>query len=142
MGFSVEMSKTIAEVQQDVRVYSDKIGKALTAALFKAGSLVKNTAQRSFKERGAQSVSGEPPRNQTFRYRNSITVSREIDENGNPAVYVGTNVRGDNGENYPLQLEFGTSKQWPHPVLTPALKENQAVINGLLKEALGNAASD
>lgn len=127
-----DIQEQIAKSIEDFRRYNVRVETKLDAALLKSGLRVERTAKELFKGRDDASVSGEPPRVDTGRYRASISHRLEK-ENGSAAVYVGSNVE------YASDLEYGTSKTWPHPLLGPALelndRQNQEDIVNAIKDA-------
>ena len=117
---------------QDFREYNIRAESAIEKALLKCGQRVERTAKELFKGRDDSSVKGEPPRVDTGRYRASITHSLEKEGN-ETVVYVGSNVE------YAYDLEFGTSRTWPHPLLGPAGEMNDAQNDEEIAEALRGA---
>jgi HK97 gp10 family phage protein len=65
----------------------------------------------------------------------SIT-HRLVKEKGESVAEVGTNVK------YGFWLEFGTSKMYPHPFMTPAFEANKESIKEYIAKAVQKAADD
>lgn len=123
------------ELANDFRSFGQKARTKLARAVESASILVERDAKKLFKGRGDASVSGEPPRVDTGRLRASITHRISSDSE---SVYgeIGTNVE------YAAGLEFGTSRTWPHPFMTPALSMNEKKITEILAEAVSEAVEN
>jgi HK97 gp10 family phage protein len=128
------VNKEIARVISDLGKYDKRvltgIKKAITVGVIK----IEADAKRLFKGRDDASVPGEPPRVDTGRARASIT--HEVEDDGNMIEgYAGTNVE------YGPDLEFGTSRTWKHPFMTPAYNANIAGINENIAKAVKEAGN-
>ena len=121
-----------ADALKMFREYSVKAKTTVEQTLVKSGLLVSATSKRLFRPRNVASEYNAPPRVDTGRLRASIA-SRLIRENTVAFVEIGTNVE------YAADLEFGSSKNMPHPFLSPALEEHRAEIMANLAEDFKNA---
>jgi phage gpG-like protein len=120
---------------QIFREFSAQAESKSEKALLRAALQVENTSKLLMRNRTDVSEDGLPPRVDTGRLRASIT-HRLIKENDTKMIAeVGTNVE------YATDLEYGTSKRFKHPFLTPALDKNIQAIVDMERDAIREAAN-
>lgn len=127
-----ELKARTKDLGDRFRVYSLKAETGLEKAILKCGLKIEADAKRNFKGRDEESVKGEPPRVQTGLLRASITHRTDKDMAGY-FVEVGTNV------DYAQRQEQGSSQNWPHPFLAPAVSANKDFISDTIREAMEKA---
>lgn len=104
-------------------------------ALLNAALWVENTSKLLMRNRTDISEDGLPPRVDTGRLRASITHRLLRESDTKMIAEVGTNVE------YATDLEYGTSKRFKHPFLTPALDKNIQSVVDLQRDAIREAAN-
>lgn len=123
------MSDMTVILQEKFDAYTKKADDKLKKAVLKCALKIERDAKLKFKGKDEPSVKDEPPRVQTGRFRSSITHKLNQDAIGTYAE-IGTNV------DYAYKQEFGSSTNWPHPVLTPTLEENKDFIRETMREGM------
>jgi HK97 gp10 family phage protein len=118
------------------RAFSVAVENAEEKALLKEAIAVETTSKLLFRTRLDESIAGLPPRVQTGRLRGSISHRLRRPMPSKIEAEVGTNVE------YARAMEFGSSKNMPHPFLRPALSKNTQNVILALRRAIQREAAN
>jgi hypothetical protein len=115
--------------------------EALKKRIWRATLFIKGVIQKSINRSNADgdnpSLPGEPPKRVSGRLRDSVVATEPVDKNGDVVGYVGVNMK------YARRLELGfvgtdrkgrRFNQKPRPFIRPAIANNKAAIQKILKE--------
>ena len=124
-----DINAQVDDLIADFRKYGEKVYSNVGKAVLDGTLIVERAWKEEFRPSDAESLPDVAARVQTGRYRASIT---------HRIQYEDSNVVGEAGTNlaeYPVALEFGTSRMAPHPTAGPAYDKNEKEITERIEAA-------
>lgn len=119
----------IEDLKKSLRSYEVKTHDLVTKQVLIGCVVVRDEAKLAFRASDAESIPNVAARVQTTRYRDSIDYDVYL-ENDRIVGEVGTDVK-----DYPVALEYGTSKMPPHPILGPSYDKHEKQIADKIEAA-------